>query len=54
MAVVESLERDGLASVTPVSERSAGQPAGVVAEGRAPYSTGPEQEGAGEIRVSLP
>ena len=53
MAVVESLERDGLASVTPVSERSAGQPAGVVAEGRAPYVAGADREDSGKIRVSL-
>ena len=53
-AVVESLERDGLARVTPVSGRSAGSPAGAVAEERAPYAAGPEQEDLDEIRVSLP
>jgi hypothetical protein len=36
------------------SERPEHRPADAVAEERAPYSTGPEQEGAGEIRVSLP
>ncbi len=53
-AVVESLERDGLARVMNASERPEHRPADAVAEERAPYSTGPEQEGAGEIRVSLP
>lgn len=53
-AVVESLERDGLARVMDASERPEHRPADAVAEERAPYSTGPEREGAGEIRVSLP
>ena len=54
MAVVESLERDGLARVTPFSERSAGHPAGAVAEERAPYAAGEKREDLSEIRVSLP
>lgn len=52
MAVVESLERDGLVSVTPVSERSAGQPAGVVAEGERP--TWPERNGKTLARSGSP
>jgi A/G-specific adenine glycosylase len=54
MAVVESLERDGLARVSPLSERSAGHPAGAVAEERAPYAAGEKREDPTEIRVSLP
>jgi A/G-specific adenine glycosylase len=54
MAVVESLERDGLARVTPLSERSAGHPAGAVAEERAPYAAGEKREDPNETRVSLP
>jgi A/G-specific adenine glycosylase len=54
MAVVESLERDGLARVTDASERPEHGPADAVAEERAPYSTGTEQERPGETRVSLP
>jgi A/G-specific adenine glycosylase len=53
-AVVESLERDGLARVTPASERPAGHPAGAVAEERAPYAAGADREDLTEIRVSLP
>jgi A/G-specific adenine glycosylase len=53
-AVVESLERDGLARVTPASERPAGHPAGAVAEERAPYAAGRDREDLTEIRVSLP
>ena len=54
MAVVESLERDGLARVTPLSERSAGHLAGAVAEERAPYAAGEKREDPNETRVSLP
>jgi A/G-specific adenine glycosylase len=54
MAVVESLERDGLARVTDASEGSAGQLAGAVAEERAPYAAGEKREDPTEIRVSLP
>jgi ribosomal protein L12E/L44/L45/RPP1/RPP2 len=53
MAVVESLERDGLARVTPLSERSAGHPAGAGAEERAPYAAGEKREDPTEIRLSL-
>lgn len=56
-AVVESLERDGLARVASASERNAGHPAGAVAEERAPYATAPagtDREDLTEIRVSLP
>jgi A/G-specific adenine glycosylase len=53
-AVVESLERDGLARVTPSSERSAGHPAGAVTEERAPYAARVKREDLSEIRVSLP
>lgn len=53
-AVVESLERDGLARMTPVSERPAGHLAGAVAEERAPYAAGAEREDVTEVRVSLP
>ena len=55
-AVVESLERDGLARVTRGAEAS-GRPAevaGAVAEERAPYAAGPEKGEGGGIRVSLP
>lgn len=51
-AVVQSLERDGLARVTPAAERSVSPQA--VAEERAPYAAGAEQEDPTEIRVSLP
>ena len=53
-AVVESLERDGLARVTPATERSSGRPAGAVAEERAPYAAGEKRGDPTEIRVSLP
>jgi A/G-specific adenine glycosylase len=58
MAVVESLERDGLARVTRPAERSEGRPAGAVAEERAPYAAGADDGDLAEIlpgvRVSLP
>ena len=53
-AVVESLERDGLARMTPVDERPAGPPAGAVSEEKAPYATGAEREDLTGVRVSLP
>ena len=53
-AVVESLERDGLARVSPLSEPSARHPAGAVAEDRAPYAAGEKRGNPTEIRVSLP
>jgi hypothetical protein len=53
-AVVESLERDGLARVRRAATRSDGQPAGAVAEERAAYAAGSGAADAGEVRVSLP
>ena len=52
--VVESPERDGLARITHESERPEHGPADAVTEARATYSTGMEQEGPAELRVSLP
>ena len=53
-AVVESLERDGLAKVTRGAEGIARHPAGAVAEERALYATGSGVGNADEVRVSLP
>ena len=50
--VVESLERDGLARVVHPAGPCAVQPAGAVAEERAPYAAGAQEPA--EIRVSLP
>ncbi len=52
--VVEGLERNGLARVADASEWPETHPAVAVAEERAPYSTGAEGGGPGEIRVTLP
>jgi A/G-specific adenine glycosylase len=53
-AVVEGLERDGLARVTDASERPEHGPDDAVAEERTPYPTGTEQGDLSEIQVSLP
>src|SRR4028119_643255 len=45
-AVIESLERDGLARVMDASERPEHRPADAVAEERGPCATGPAPEGA--------
>ena len=52
--IVGGLERDGLLKVTDASERPEAQPAGAVAEERAPYAAGPEGGDPDQIRVSLP